>query len=78
MDLLWEIYGMRKHKKLTQREFAEMLGFSRSAVNDIENMRRNPSESFLVSFNQIFHSEKTDEFYSFLDILKENSYKYPI
>ncbi|GED65140.1 helix-turn-helix domain-containing protein [Lysinibacillus fusiformis] len=78
MDLLWEIYGMRKHKKLTQKEFAEMLGFSRSAVNDIENMRRNPSESFLVSFNQIFHSEKTDEFYSFLDILKENSYKYPI
>lgn len=78
MNILWEIYGMRKHKKLTQREFAEKLGFSRSAVNDIENMRRNPSESFLVSFNQIFHSEKTDEFYSFLAILKKNSYKYPI
>lgn len=77
MNQLWEIYGMRKYLKLSQREFANKIGYSRSAINDIENMRRKPSETFLIAFNEVFQSERTDEFYLFLSNLKKIVYKYP-
>ena len=78
MNTLWEIYGMRKYLQLSQQQLADKIGFSRSAVNDIENMRRNPSASFLVAFNSTFEKHKTDEFYLFLDRLKEIVHKYPL
>lgn len=78
MNTVWEIYGMRKYLQLSQQQLADMIGFSRSAVNDIENLRRNPSASFLVAFNRTFAEHKTDEFYLFLANLKKIIYKYPI
>lgn len=78
MNTVWEIYGMRKYLQLSQQQLADMIGFSRSAVNDIENLRRNPSASFLVEFNRTFEKYKTDEFYLFLVNLKKIVHKYPL
>lgn len=75
---VWEIYGMRMYLRLTQQKFAEQMGYSRNLVSDIENMRKNPSLSFLLAFNCTFEKHKTDEFYLFLDKLKEIVHKYPI
>lgn len=77
MEDVWEIYGMRKFLKLSQDKFAEQIGCSRSTVNDIENLRRNPSNSFLIGFNRVFMPLKTHEFYIFLDNLKKIVNKYP-
>lgn len=78
MEILWEIYGMRKYLKLSQQQLAEQMGFSRSAVNDVENMRRNPSASFLAAFNRTFEKYKTPDFYLFLSGFKKIVRKYPI
>jgi len=78
MNDVWEIYGMRRFLKLSQHKFAEQIGCSRSTVNDIENLRRNPSDSFLISFNRVFMPLKTREFYIFLEDLKKIVNKYPI
>lgn len=75
---IWEIYGMRLFKELTQQEFANQLGYSRNLISDVENMRKNPSVNFLISFNRTFGQYKTPEFYLFLSHLKKISYKYPI
>jgi len=78
VEILWEIYGMRNYLKLSQRQIAEQMGVSRSAVNDVENMRRNPSASFLAAFNRTFEKHKTTEFYLFLHGFKKIVNKYPI
>lgn len=75
MDILWEIYGMRKYLNLSQQQLAEQMGVSRSAVNDVENMRRNPSASFLAAFNRTFEKYKTADFYLFLSGFKKIVYK---
>lgn len=78
MEILWEIYGMRNYLNLSQRQLAERMGVSRSVVNDIENLRRNPSASFLAAFNRTFGKYKTPDFYLFLSSFKKIVYKYPI
>lgn len=78
MEQLWEIYGMRKYLELTQKEYADLLGFSRSSINDIENMRRIPSIALLIAFDEKLRTKKTDEFYLFLLNLKKIVSKYPI
>lgn len=37
------IKSIRKSKKMTQTDFAELMGLSRSYIGDLENNRRNPS-----------------------------------
>lgn len=77
MDEIWEIYGMRRFLGLSQRKFGERFGYSRSTVNDVETLRKNPSVGFLIAFNRVFMPLKTPEFYNFLAYLKKTSNKYP-
>ena len=43
MDIGKKIKELRKSKNLTQEEFSEQIGISRSYLSDIENNRKSPS-----------------------------------
>lgn len=59
MDL-HPIKQLRDHYGLTQAEFANRIGYARTTVSDVENMRKNPSPALLAAISR--HFEITDEF----------------
>lgn len=63
MDL-HPIKQLREHYGLTQAEFAKRIGYARTTVSDVENMRKNPSPALLAAISR--HFEITDEFVTFL------------
>ena len=66
MDL-HPIKQLREHYGLTQAEFANQIGYARTTVSDVENMRKNPSPALLAAISRQF--EITDEF---VDSLRNN------
>ncbi|MEA0562460.1 helix-turn-helix domain-containing protein [Lysinibacillus irui] len=58
------IKSLRKFHGLTQAEFASRIGYARTTISDVENMRKNPSLSLLAAITRQF--EITDEFIAFL------------
>lgn len=46
------IKKIRKHKKMTQDEFASLIGFSRSYLGDLENNRKNPSADTITKLSK--------------------------
>jgi len=57
------IKSLRKFHGLTQAEFASRIGYARTTISDVENMRKNPSLSLLAAITRQF--EITDEFIAF-------------
>lgn len=48
------IREFREKKGIDQKDFAEMLGFSRGYISQIENGIRKPSREFLKKLNEVF------------------------
>lgn len=58
------IMALRSYHGLTQREFASRIGYTRSTISEVENMRKYPSVALLAAITRQF--EITDEFVAFL------------
>ena len=58
------IKALRSYHGLTQGEFASRIGYARTTISEVENMRKNPSVQLLVAITRQF--EITEEFISFL------------
>ncbi|MFJ7914798.1 MULTISPECIES: helix-turn-helix domain-containing protein [unclassified Lysinibacillus] len=58
------IKSLRKFHGLTQAEFASRIGYTRSTISEVENMRKYPSAALLTAVTRQF--EITDEFIAFL------------
>jgi len=67
IDIGNNIKNIRKSKKMTQTDFAELMGLSRSYIGDLENNRSNPSIKTLeaiaralnVDLQKIISSDRT-------------------
>ncbi|MDM5233501.1 helix-turn-helix domain-containing protein [Lysinibacillus pakistanensis] len=58
------IKALRSYYGLTQGEFASQVGFARTTISEVENMRKYPSAALLAAITRQF--EITDEFVAFL------------
>ncbi len=58
------IKALRTYHGMTQAEFASCIGYARTTISEVENMRKNPSVQLLVAITRQF--EITDEFIAFL------------
>ena len=58
------IRALRSYHGLTQVEFASRIGYTRSTISEVENMRKYPSAALLAAITRQF--EITDEFVAFL------------
>lgn len=52
-----KLRALRKKHKLSQREFAQILGCSKSTISMYENGRRNPSFDNLVKLSELFNDD---------------------
>lgn len=58
------IKALRSYHGMTQGEFASRIGYARTTISEVENMRKYPSASLLAAITRQF--EITDEFIAFL------------
>ncbi|EFI69312.1 hypothetical protein BFZC1_06033 [Lysinibacillus fusiformis ZC1] len=58
------IKALRSYHGLTQEKFASKIGFARTTISEVENMRKYPSAALLAAITRQF--EITDEFIAFL------------
>lgn len=58
------IKALRSYHGLTQGEFALRIGFARTTISEVENMRKYPSAALLAAITRQF--EITEEFVAFL------------
>jgi len=58
------IKALRSYHGLTQGEFASQIGYARTTISDVENMRKYPSAALLAAITRQY--EITDEFIAFL------------
>jgi len=67
------IKALRSYYGLTQGEFASRIGYARTTISEVENMRKYPSAALLAAITRQF--EITDEFIAFLrDLEKMNKF----
>lgn len=67
--------GLRLKKKMTQKQFAELLGVSESTVAAIENGRRSISDNIRASL--VEQGGADEDFLNFLESLEKISKIYP-
>lgn len=68
MDMATKIKNIRKEKNFSQRQFAEAIGYSQSAVAQWENGQKTPTFQAMVSIFEFAKSKrvkiKRNEFFS--------------
>jgi transcriptional regulator with XRE-family HTH domain len=62
---MFDIKRFRKERKMTQAEFADQLGYSRTAVSNMETGNHSVSDKFLDKIEEVFGVDLT-EFKSYI------------